>query len=113
MGFVKDLNTPLLRVSKDDVISVGECCEGIHYMAASGAGKTSSMWVVLVAFLRSLMGGLVTAVKPDTIPQLREVMARSGLGNSLIVFDQGEDFNFLDWELARHGWTASARSWAR
>ncbi len=103
MSFVRDLDTGLLRLSPDDVFSLRDACAGVHAFGGIGAGKTSGLHVLAGAYLRAGMGGYVTAVKPDDIPLWKGYAAKHGRGNSLIVFDETEGFNFLDYELGRQG----------
>lgn len=55
------------------------------------------------AYLRANMGGLVTAVKPEEISLWKGYAAEHGREKSLVVLDEHEGFNFLHYELARHG----------
>ncbi len=55
------------------------------------------------ANLRAGMGGLVTAVKPETIAEWKGYGAQHGRANSIILLDENEGFNFLDYEMARQG----------
>lgn len=103
-SFISDLNAPLLRISSRDVVSLASACEGIHGFGGIGAGKSSGlgrMWAGAV--LRSGFGGLVTAAKPGEIDVWRRYGAEHGRVASLVVFDENEGFNFLDYELGRQG----------
>jgi hypothetical protein len=104
MSFVKDLNTPLLKLSRQDNFDLTAACNGVHIFGGIGAGKTSgSGRMIAGANLRAGMGGLVTAVKPEEIDLWRRYCAEHGRAASLILFDENESFNFLAYELGRHG----------
>ena len=103
MPFVKDLDTPLLRLSPDDVFSLRDACAGVHAFGGIGAGKTSALHLLAGAYLRAGMGGYVTAVKPEDIQLWQDYTAKHGRSNSLVLFDENEGFNFLDYELGRQG----------
>ena len=102
--FVRDLNTPLLRLSAEDVFTLEDACAGVHVFGGIGSGKTSGSGKMLAgAYLRAGMGGLVTAVKPEEVDLWRKYAAEHGRSNSLLLFDENEGFNFLSYELARQG----------
>lgn len=102
--FISDLNAPLLKISAQDVVSLASACEGIHGFGGIGAGKSSGlgrMWAGAV--LRGGFGGLVTAAKPGEIDVWRRYSSQHGRAASLVIFDENEGFNFLDYELGRQG----------
>src|SRR5580693_1683679 len=104
MSFVKDLDTPLLRLSPQDNFTLRDACAGVHIFGGIGSGKTSgSGRMIAGAYLRAGMGGLVTAVKPEEIDLWRQYVAEHGRKSSLVLFDENEGFNFLAYELARQG----------
>ena len=104
MSFVKDWDAPLLGVSPYDVFTARDGCAGVHVFGGIGSGKTSGSGRVLAGgYLRAGMGGLVTAVKPETIPEFKGYAARHGRGNSLLLFDENEGFNFLEYLMALNG----------
>ena len=79
-------------------------CAGTHIFGGIGSGKTSGSGRMLAgANLRAGMGGVVTAAKPDEIPLWKRYAAEHGRSNSLVLFDENEGFNFLDYEMARQG----------
>jgi hypothetical protein len=55
------------------------------------------------AYLRAGFGGYVTAAKPGVIPQWLDYGRKHGRSNSIILLDENEGFNFLQYEMARHG----------
>jgi len=67
MSFVKDLDTPLLGVSPDDVFTCRDACGGVHVFGGIGAGKTFGSYMLAGAYLRAGMGGLVTASKFEEV----------------------------------------------
>ena len=105
MSFVTDLDMPVLRLTEGDVFTLREACAGgTHVFGATGSGKTSGPGRMLAgALLRSGAGGIVTAVKPGEIELWKRYAAEHGRSSSLIIFDETEGFNFLSYEMARHG----------
>ena len=104
MSFVKDLNTPLLQLKEGDVFTTDDATKGVHVFGGIGSGKTSGSGKMLAgAYLRAGFGGLVTAVKPEEIDLWKRYASAHGRSNSLLLFDENEGFNFLAYELERHG----------
>ncbi|HTV53785.1 MAG TPA: hypothetical protein VMI06_02610 [Terriglobia bacterium] len=104
MSFVRDLDTPLLRLSPNDVFSLRDGCAGAHVFGGIGAGKTSGAGrMISGAYLRAGFGGLVTAVKPEEVELWKRYAREHGRERSLILFDENEGFNFLSYELSRQG----------
>jgi hypothetical protein len=104
MSFVKDLNTPLLKLSPYENFDLRAAASGIHIFGGIGSGKTSgSGRMIAGAYLRAGMGGLVTAVKPEEVDLWRRYAAEHGRSASIILFDDREGFNFLAYELGRQG----------
>jgi hypothetical protein len=103
MTFIKDLDTPLLRLSPHDFFSLRDACAGVHAFGQIGAGKTSGAKVLAGAYLRAGFGGLVTAVKPEEVELWKRYAREHGRERSLILFDENEGFNFLTYELSRQG----------
>jgi uncharacterized membrane protein YgcG len=104
VNFMKDLDTAMLKPSPVDVVTGRDLCGGFHFWGVNGAGKTTSAQMVAGACLRAGFGGYVTAAKPGVIAQWQEAYApMHGRGNSLVLFDENEGFNFLDYLMARYG----------
>ena len=104
MQFVSNLDTPLLRLTRQgDVLTTRTGCAGIHFWGGVGQGKTSSAETLAAAYLRAGFGGYVTAAKPGVIQQWKSSAQKHGRDRSLILLDENEGFNFLDYEMARHG----------
>src|SRR5271157_3512158 len=98
------LDTPLLRLSPHDVFTLRDACNGVHVFGQIGSGKTSGSGKMLAgAYLRAGMGGLVTIAKSTDIELWRRYAAEHGRCASLLLFDENEGFNFLDYELGRQG----------
>lgn len=104
VGFVSDLDTPLLKVSPFDVTTLRDFCQSIHCFGGIGSGKSSGSGKMLLgAMLRANAGGLVTAVKPEAVSETTQAAARHGRERSVILFDENEGCNFLAYSLARYG----------
>lgn len=103
MTFVKDLDTPLLRLSPNDCFSLRDACAGVHAFGQIGAGKTSGAKVLASAYLRAGFGACVTAAKPEDVPVWKGYCAENSRTPSLVLFDENEGFNFLDYMLSRQG----------
>ena len=104
MTFVRDLDTPLLRLAPNDFFLCVTACGGVHAFGSIGSGKTSRSRMLAGAYLRAGFGGLVTAVKPEEVEQWKRYAKEHGRERSLILFDEHEGgFNFLSYELSRQG----------
>jgi hypothetical protein len=105
MNFTKDLDTPLLQLTPTDTFTLRDACAGgLHIFGSPGAGKTSGPGRMAAgSLLRTNAGGLVTISKPDDVELWRTYASEHGRADSLIVFDEREGFNFLDYLLAVHG----------
>jgi hypothetical protein len=104
-SFVKDLDTPLLRLSpQGDFFSLRDGCGGVQAFGGIGSGKSSATAKMFSgAYLRGGFGGLVTAAKYNQIPFWQEQAKLHGRSNSLVRFDENEGFNFLTYEMSLHG----------
>ncbi|HTQ13466.1 MAG TPA: hypothetical protein VMH86_06280 [Rhizomicrobium sp.] len=109
MKFVRDLDTPLLRLSARDNFTLRDACQGVHVFGGIGSGKTSgSGKAIASAYLRAGMGGLVLCAKPEEVEQWQRYAAQNGRANSLVLFgEHGGGFNFITYELARQGASGS------
>ena len=103
MQFVSNLDTPLLRLSRHGDFMTTRDAFGIHFWGVVGGGKTTSAQMLAGAFLRAGYGAYVTAAKPEVIPQWLSYGQKHGRANSIILLDENEGFNFLEYEMARHG----------
>lgn len=104
MTFATDLDTPLLKLTEQDVFTLRDACAGVHVFGAIGSGKTSGSGKTLAsAYLRAGMGGLVLCAKPEEVDQWKRYAVENGRSNSLFLFDETQGFNFLTYELARQG----------
>ncbi len=103
MHFISNPDTPLLRLSRrGDYMSTRDAC-GIHFWGLAGSGKTTSAQMLAGAFLRAGYGAYVTAAKPEVISQWLSYAQKHGRSNSIILLNENEGFNFLEYEMARHG----------
>lgn len=105
MSYVQDLDTPLLKLSAHDHLTLRTATTGIHAFGATGSGKTSATKTLACAYLRAGMGGLVLAAKSDEVDRWLQYAAENGRSDSVILIgDRGiGSFNFLTYELARQG----------
>jgi hypothetical protein len=102
--FIKDLNSPLLRLSRSDLWTGVDATIHTHFFGRTGGGKTSAAKWLAGGMLRAGWGALITAVKPEDIPLWQHYANEHGRGNSLVVFDgQKETFNFLDYLIRKSG----------
>ncbi|MFZ5746911.1 MAG: type IV secretory system conjugative DNA transfer family protein [Pseudomonadota bacterium] len=99
------LDTPLLQLSELDKVTVRDACQGVLVTGGIGSGKTSGPGeAIAAALLRAGMGGLVLCAKPEEADRWRRLCAQHGRFNSLLEFNgQTPGFNFIAYELARHG----------
>jgi hypothetical protein len=101
---MSDLDTPLLRLNRQDVFTLRDACAGVHVFGAIGSGKTSGSGQALAgAYLRAGMGGLVCCAKPEEVELWLRYAKAHGRSNSVLLFDEHQGFNFLAYELARQG----------
>lgn len=102
--FVSDLDAALLRLPAGDTFTLRDACEGVHVLGGIGSGKSSGTGPALIAaYLRAGMGGIVLAAKPEDIAMWQRAAEVNGRGRSVIVFDETQGFNFITYELLRHG----------
>ena len=104
MSFVSELDTPLLALSDRDSFTLRDACAGVHVFGGIGSGKTSGTGHTLAgAYLRAGMGGLVLCAKPEEVDLWLAYAKEHGRRDSVIVFDEQQGFNFIEYELGRHG----------
>lgn len=104
MAFVKSLDAPLLALSKADSFTLRDACAGVHIFGGIGSGKTSGSGKTLAgAYLRAGMGGVVLCAKPEEVETWLAYAKAHGRSKSVLVFDEHQGFNFIEYELARHG----------
>jgi hypothetical protein len=104
MDYVTDLDAPLLQLSPSDYFTLRDGCAGVAVWGGVGAGKTSSSGAILAGgYLRAGMGGIVCCAKPEEVDLWKVYAKRHGRSDSLIIFDESQSFNFLDYLVARTG----------
>lgn len=110
--FVSDLDTPLLALTPRDYFTVRDACAGgVSVFGGPGGGKTTGIGAALAgAFLRAGFGMLVLTTKYEDIPLWQQYTRDHGRSRSLILFDETRGYNFLDYELSRHGAKGIANS---
>lgn len=103
LGYVHDLDTPLLMFSNRDVWTVRDAAEGVFVTGGIGAGKSSSSGAAIAkAYLRAGFGGIVCCANVDEVDRWRRYCADTGRSQSLIVMDKSlrHRFNFLEYQMA-------------
>lgn len=101
-----DLRTPLIRMSEEDVWTIGDACEGVQIFGATGSGKTSGSGAALArAFLRAGFGGMVLCAKPEERQLWEQYAYETERSDHVIIVSPQEAarFNFMDYELRRSG----------
>jgi hypothetical protein len=100
----KPLDLTLLQISPTDAFTLGNSFENIFDVGGVGSGKTSGSGKALRhAFLNNGFGGLVLTAKPDEVDLWLADARACGREKSVILFDERQGFNFIAYELARHG----------
>ena len=98
------LDLSLLQISPTDAFTLGNAFENIFDVGGVGSGKTSGSGKALrQAFLNNGFGGLVLTAKPDEVDLWLADARACGREKSVIVFNETQGFNFIAYELARHG----------
>jgi hypothetical protein len=69
MSFLKDLNAPLLSLTRNDAFDVKELVRGQHVIGSIAAGKSSTS---------SGFGGLAICTKPEEADLWRRYMEQAG-----------------------------------
>lgn len=101
-----DLGRRLLAFSKKDFLTVGNSCEGLLIMGATGSGKTSaSGQAIALSFLNAGYGGIVFAAKGDEVRTWEHYCRVTGRSSDLIIFNPENParFNVTDFEAKRKG----------
>lgn len=100
------LSLPLVRLSEYEVMTLGDMCEGVQILGATGSGKSSGSGRHLaLAYLSAGMGGLVLTAKPDERRVWEGYCRETGRSEDLIIMSPSEPlrFNFMDYERGRAG----------
>ena len=104
-SFHAKLDTPMLRQSPTDTLTIRDLVSGVHITGGNGSGKTSASGAHLArAFLKAGFGGLVLCAKHDEQATWERYAHETGRSGHLIVVaeDAPWRFNFLQYELARN-----------
>jgi len=102
--FIADLNSPLLRLSRHDVLTGVDATSHLHFFGRTGGGKTTGAKWVACGMIRAGWGALISAVKPEDIPLWQRYTKEHGRENSLVLFDgEQETFNFLEYLIRVNG----------
>lgn len=102
LGYVHDLDTPLLMFSEHDVWRLRDAAEGVFVTGGIGSGKSSGSGEMLAkSYLRSGFGGVVCCANIDEVDRWRRYCTETGREQSLIVVDKSLEhrFNFLEYQM--------------
>lgn len=100
------LATPLVTLTRRDVLTVEDLCTGVAVFGATGSGKTSGSGAALaLPLLEAGLGGVVLSAKNDERALWEEYARRTGRTDDLVFFSPSGPwrFNFLDYEWTRAG----------
>ena len=98
------LDRSLFQVSKHDLWTIRDACEGVQVFGAPGSGKTSGPGAALAtSFLSHGFGGLVLTAKKGERELWQKYATATNRTQSLRIFapDQPWRFNFMDYEYRR------------
>ena len=102
--FIRDMDTPLLKLNSKDVVSIRSFYEGIFVLGGIGSGKTSGAGRAIAgALLRSGAGGLILVAKPEEIALWQSYAKQHGRTDDLVLFDEKAGCNFIAYEFSRKG----------
>lgn len=102
--FIRDMDTPLLKLNSKDAVRLRSFYEGIFVLGGIGSGKTSGIGKSLAgALLRSGAGGLVMVAKPEEIALWQSYAKQHGRIDDLVLFDEQAGCNFIAYEFSRKG----------
>jgi hypothetical protein len=109
--FVSDLDTVLLKLNSTDTMSLRDAANGIHCFGSIGSGKTSGLGKAIAgAYLRAGMGGIVGIVKPEEKDAWVAYAKQNGREHDLLVFEDGQGLNFLEYIFAQGGVDGATRA---
>jgi hypothetical protein len=100
-----ELTAPIFRLPTGDEWNIGDACQGVLILGATGSGKTSgSADMLALKMLRLGAGGVVLCVKVDEANYWMELARLTGREKDIIrVTERRESFNIFDYELRRSG----------
>lgn len=102
--FIRDMDTPLLKLNSKDVVTLRTAYEGIFVLGGIGSGKTSGAGRAIAgAMLRSGAGGLVMVAKHEEIALWQAYAEQHGRKDDLVLFDEEAGCNFIAYEFSRKG----------
>jgi hypothetical protein len=100
------LDSPFLRLSQRDVLTLRDAFEHFLSLAESGGGKTSGpLYTLLERYMLMGFGGLICTYKSDEISRVIALAKSTGREDSLVIVRPGGFWktNLLDFELTREG----------
>ncbi len=99
------LSTPIFLLPTGDTWNIGDACQGVLIMGATGSGKSSgSADMLALKYLRLGAGGIVLCVKVNEGDYWTEIARMAGREGDLIrVTEKDHSFNIFDYELRRSG----------
>jgi hypothetical protein len=94
----------LLALTAGNVLTRRHLLESVAIFGGTGSGKTSgSGKTIAETLLRDGWGGCVACVKSDEPDFWIDLAAKNGRLNDVVIFDQTQGFNFLNYTLSRQG----------
>jgi hypothetical protein len=99
------LERPLLRLSRRGAyFRLFDAVMHVSCFGTTGSGKTTGLGYFLAsAYLRAQMGFIVCTAKFEDISLWRNYAKANGRAKSLVIFDETQSINFIDYLLARFG----------
>ncbi len=100
-----DLHTAVCRLPTGDVWNIGDACQGVLILGATGSGKSSgSADMLALKYLRLGAGGIILCVKVNEADYWMEIAKLTGREKDIIrVTEKAGSFNIFDYELRRSG----------
>jgi hypothetical protein len=107
-GFSSDswnLDTPIFELPSGDTWDIGDACQGVLILGATGSGKSSgSADMLALKLLRLGAGGIVLCVKVGEADYWIKLAKMTGRERDIVRVTEHEGaFNIFDYELRRSG----------
>lgn len=99
-------DTPLVRLSPNDIWTIEDALSGTHVFGGNGSGKTTGSGLTIgMAFLNAGWGGLILCAKPDEAANWNDRVRAVNQSRKVIVVNEKNPwrFNLIAYELGRPG----------